>query len=192
MEWFIFWAVVNFFIGYAIGKPKGEAGASAMICVLLGPIGWIIAFLSTGNMRTCPFCAESVRPEAKVCKHCHRDLPAEVRQAPAETWSPSWGIVAVILFIVAIFCLFAWFYSSTLQAPATESVTNVSAPSTPSPSVGRYVSIKRSVRVNIPRGEVIIPAGDRVKLLSAQGSTVNVDYDGYSVPIPASAVDLSR
>lgn len=27
------------------------------------------------SMRKCPFCAEVVKREAVVCKHCHRDLP---------------------------------------------------------------------------------------------------------------------
>lgn len=33
--------------------------------------------IQSGEMRKCPFCAELVRAEAKVCKHCHKDLPPQ-------------------------------------------------------------------------------------------------------------------
>jgi hypothetical protein len=29
----------------------------------------------TRNERKCPFCAEKILVEAKVCKHCKRDVP---------------------------------------------------------------------------------------------------------------------
>jgi hypothetical protein len=33
--------------------------------------------LSGGDLRKCPFCAELIKNEAIVCKHCGRDLPKE-------------------------------------------------------------------------------------------------------------------
>ena len=36
------------------------------------------------TLRQCPHCAEMVKREAKVCKHCHRDLPEAEPLAPAE------------------------------------------------------------------------------------------------------------
>jgi hypothetical protein len=82
MEWFIFWIGINALIGYAIGRQKNEVGAAVAASILLGPIGWILAILSGGHLRKCPHCAELVKPEAIVCKHCRRDLPAAVAAAP--------------------------------------------------------------------------------------------------------------
>lgn len=36
----------------------------------------------TGSIKKCPFCAENIKAEAVVCKHCGRDLPKdEIQQA---------------------------------------------------------------------------------------------------------------
>jgi len=39
------------------------------------PIGWLVALLSKDNLRKCPFCAENVKPEAKACRYCGREIP---------------------------------------------------------------------------------------------------------------------
>jgi hypothetical protein len=51
----------------------------------------------------CPFCAEPIRPEAKVCRHCTRDLPPvavtlaarPVRLAAPEGITPAFVTFAV-------------------------------------------------------------------------------------------------
>ena len=58
MEWIIFWLFVNAIVGYLIGKQKNEIGSAITVSILLGPIGWLIAALTAGNFRKCPFCAE--------------------------------------------------------------------------------------------------------------------------------------
>jgi hypothetical protein len=77
---FILWAIfgvgINGAIGYMIGKSKNDVRDSILITVLLGPIGWLISLIDKGNLRNCPFCAEEIKPDAKVCRHCERDLPA--------------------------------------------------------------------------------------------------------------------
>jgi len=75
MGWVLFWIGVNFVVGYFIGKPKGIEIVSGVVSIFLGPIGWIIAAFSTSTVRDCPYCAEQVKREASVCRHCGHDLP---------------------------------------------------------------------------------------------------------------------
>jgi hypothetical protein len=85
MEIIVFWAIINALVGAAIGQSKNAVGQCIAICILLGPIGWIIAFVIEGDVRKCPFCAENVQPAALVCPHCRRDLtPARPQLQPAE------------------------------------------------------------------------------------------------------------
>jgi hypothetical protein len=79
--WSIFWLIINAIVGAMIGQRNNDVAGSIIISILLGPIGWLIALLSKGKLRKCPFCAESIKPEAKVCRHCGRELPAQAQEA---------------------------------------------------------------------------------------------------------------
>ncbi|MEH6618508.1 hypothetical protein [Maribacter arcticus] len=72
-------------VGAMIANSKGNSGCGGFILgVLLGPIGLLISFFSsdddnvkrqrTGDTKKCPFCAEYVKFDANVCKHCGRTL----------------------------------------------------------------------------------------------------------------------
>lgn len=106
----IFW-VLPIWVGHQIGKPKGRAGG--VWGLLLGWIGVIIvallppthlspgvpgagppALMGGPMYRECPHCKESMRRDASICPHCHRESrPWQlyegrwwVRGADSDTW----------------------------------------------------------------------------------------------------------
>lgn len=78
---FLFWALIGALIGLAAAQKKGFSIAGGIIGgILLGPLAFLMFFISgvssaDANRRKCPSCAEWVKGEAKVCKHCGKDLP---------------------------------------------------------------------------------------------------------------------
>jgi len=94
MEYVIIWLFCGVIAG-AIYKGKGRSqGAGFLAGLLLGPIGILLALVSSrdtaaierqqlqsGDSRKCPYCAELVKREATVCKHCQRELPTTAQSA---------------------------------------------------------------------------------------------------------------
>jgi hypothetical protein len=72
-------------VSAVIASNKGNSGCMAFIMgVLLGPIGFLISLGTSankdelrkrsGDTKQCPYCAEYVKKEAIVCKHCGRRI----------------------------------------------------------------------------------------------------------------------
>jgi hypothetical protein len=86
-EFFIFLLFCVLFCGVIsamVARGKGRSGCGwFVIGVLLGPLGLIASFvigadkeglerkqLRSGKLVKCPQCAELIKAEAKVCRHC--------------------------------------------------------------------------------------------------------------------------
>jgi hypothetical protein len=84
---FFAWIGCSFAIGsYATGKGRSFGGWFG-ISLLISPIiaYFVLMFAqpeagdeNTGKYRKCPQCAETVRTEAKICRHCHSELSEAV------------------------------------------------------------------------------------------------------------------
>lgn len=90
MEIFIFWLALSI-IPPIIAINKGRSGAGFFfLSILLSPIIGIIAALvakpnqkqleaeqiASGYQKKCPYCAELIKKEARICRHCAKEITA--------------------------------------------------------------------------------------------------------------------
>ena len=93
MEGLIIWLMFAFIVAVVAGSKGYSAFGWGLYGLLIWPIALVHilvkpnlqaardAFVRKHAGRTpCPFCAEPIKRQAKVCPHCQRDLP--------EGWPP--------------------------------------------------------------------------------------------------------
>lgn len=75
------WWFLGALIGLSAAKRNGfSQAAGALGGALLGPLAvfmYLVSGVTADDRSTkCPHCAEFIKAEAKVCKHCGRDVAA--------------------------------------------------------------------------------------------------------------------
>jgi len=207
VEWFIFWLIINAVVGFLIGQQKNDVATAIVLSILLGPIGWLIAALSSGNLPKCPHCAEFVKPEATVCRHCGKDLPEMIRQIP-EAPAPEPPLpkaskgekiaLAAVLSVIVIASMAVVLYSGEKKKPQsgieTTPTTQAQAATKAETPQETYFSLKltRPVELKDSVGHVVarLQQGQSVQYVGRDNYLVRIRYDGADYDIRISSTDL--
>lgn len=99
--WLLFsilgWLIFSILAGI-VASDKGRSGIGFFfLSFFLSPLIGLIAAvcvgrntdiiekrgLLSGSLRKCPFCAELVKPEAKICRYCQKELPKKDEFRPS-------------------------------------------------------------------------------------------------------------
>ena len=110
MGYIIIWAMCGLIAMY-LYQQRGRSSVTGFLGgFLLGPLGIVLALVSPSQMPKCPHCAEFVKSEALVCKHCGRDLPSDFAATSTATpisWKGPLILGAVLILVFLAFLAFS-------------------------------------------------------------------------------------
>lgn len=105
----------------AAGSVQLEWGWAVLVVGAGMLIAAPLARPSVGSMplRKCPFCAELIQPEAVICRHCRRDVPAfEASESDAAGLTPRVPrrVLVTTLLLVLVLPPLLWYMALALPA----------------------------------------------------------------------------
>jgi len=83
---FLSWALLGAVLGFAAAQRKGFSVVGGVLGgLLLGPLAFLMFFVSgiskaDAHNKKCPHCAEWIKGEATICKHCQQPVVAAVHR----------------------------------------------------------------------------------------------------------------
>jgi len=94
MALWLAWALLGALFGVGAAQHKGFSVAGGVLGgLLLGPLALLMFFVSGvapgDEKKQCPHCAEFVKADAKVCKHCGRDIGSPPAARPSGVRPPA-------------------------------------------------------------------------------------------------------
>ena len=87
----LFWAILGALIGFLASQKRGFSPVGGVLGgILLGPLAFLMFAVSgiaskNEQGKKCAFCAEWIKADAVICKHCHQKVeppPRRSREIP--------------------------------------------------------------------------------------------------------------
>jgi hypothetical protein len=106
---FIVWIGLSAFVGYLAHTRSRDPTGWGLLALIISPLvaGICLFVLPEGGSRKCPSCAESIKAEAKACKHCGRNVepvgPPPYRPPQTKRALLFLAVVFIILLANAVF-----------------------------------------------------------------------------------------
>jgi len=125
--WFIIYLVLCLLVGKLAANRGHSAVGAFLLALFLSPlVGLIAAFVFTGDVKKCPRCAEMVKGEALVCKHCGAEFEQE-SAPPKRDWGESFNFslppaVTTAIPIIMVLAILAFVIYSFIRAPSVDTM----------------------------------------------------------------------
>jgi hypothetical protein len=126
----LFWLILALLVGYFASTKGRSFLVFTLISLFFSPLaGFVIVLimgedpfkaeaktLKSGESRTCPKCAELIKSQATICKHCNSEIPAlsleEIKGESGRTNKPFYNAFAKYMVImIVVGAVFRRFFS---------------------------------------------------------------------------------